>query len=360
MGADDVNTRAMRGESVDPFRDSVPIASGPSLAKTSPASHEKRLGERGAGEDENSRDDVTTIPQLAPVMATIGVAEIFEPLPALPWLVRELQLAPGAPAVVAGYGFSGKTLLAQELAICVASEKRLFDNFTVRKGRSLHIDLEQGRRVTSERYQRLARAKNIDPRDLGDRLRLAVLPPFSLDASGAEGLYHRAIDGFDFVAIDSLRAACPSADENASDIRKHLDILTRISEKTNATILFIHHSRKPSAESAGAGMMDRMMMRGSGAIFDACSSVFIMGGEKGDPSRVSHQKCRHYGTTIDDFGFWVKDVPGNGNPRDGLKLEHLRAEQLAAFFRERESRKAEASAKKNGKTTTERHPHGDI
>lgn len=292
-------------------------------------------------------------------LETIGIADIFAPLPAIPWVVHGLRLAPGAPIALAGYGFSGKTLFAQEIALCVASDKRVFDIFEcARGGRALHIDFEQGQRITSERYQRLARGKGISPEQLGDRLRVAVLPTWPLDAKGAEDIYKRTIDGFTFVVIDSLRAACPSADENSSEIRQHLDVLNRVSEATKATILIVHHSRKPKD---GESPLDAMMMRGSGAIFDGCSTVFLMGGEKGEPARVSHHKCRHMGTTLEDFGVQIEDVadPGKTDPRFSLKVTHLAPEQLSARARERtEAKAAERAANviRSGKKPTDNKP----
>src|SRR5690606_34423035 len=48
---------------------------------------------------------------------TIPVEEIFAPLPPINWLCQDLGLAPGAPAVFGGYGFGGKTMSAQSMAL---------------------------------------------------------------------------------------------------------------------------------------------------------------------------------------------------------------------------------------------------
>ena len=115
MGGRDVNERHQAGEMPDAFSDTDPM----------------------------SVPDGSAAPATLP---TIGVDEIFAPLPPIPWLVQALRLAPGAPVVLAGYGFSGKTLLAQEIALCVASGKPVFGLFTCRMGRALHLDFEQGQR----------------------------------------------------------------------------------------------------------------------------------------------------------------------------------------------------------------------
>jgi len=54
-------------------------------------------------------------------LPVLAGASLAEPLPELPWLVPALGIAPGAPVLVAGYGYSRKTLAAQSLLLSVAS-----------------------------------------------------------------------------------------------------------------------------------------------------------------------------------------------------------------------------------------------
>jgi len=255
----------------------------------------------------------------AKVLETRGVADIFAPLPPLAWRIEGLKIAPGAPAAICGYGYSGKSLFAQEIALCIASGKPVFGLFSVKRGRALHLDYEQGFRVTADRYQRLARAKGIDPSSLTDSLRLAVFPDSYLP--GSADVLERTIDGFDFAIIDSLRASAPTLDENSSDVRQAIDPLARVSERTGATILFIHHGRKDTKENKGSG---KQSMRGSSAIFDAFATVYMLSGEKGKPVKVTHEKCRHTGREIDDFRFEMTDAKDGG-----LTLTHLEKEQPA-------------------------------
>jgi hypothetical protein len=63
-----------------------------------------------------------------------------------------------------------------------------------------------------------------------------------------------------------------------------------------------------------------MAIRGSGALFDACSSVLVFEGEKGTPPRVSHEKARASGITTDDFQLEIADVEDRGNPRAGVTV----------------------------------------
>lgn len=246
-------------------------------------------------------------------------ADIFEPLPPVPWLCQPLDLAPGAPFLVSGFGFCGKTLTLQDLALAVATGTLAWGRFPVRQGRVLHLDYEQGAYLTRSRYQRLAAARGIDPREIEGRLVVAPMPSWYLDGDTADVL-GRLADDYDLVLIDSFRAACPTTDENSSEARVHLDRLTRISDATGTTFGVIHHSRKPSQNATGGA---RMSIRGSGALYDACGSVFVFAAEKGEPITVEHEKARISGRPHDTFQLVIEDVEGPGGPRDGLRVSAL-------------------------------------
>jgi AAA domain len=273
-------------------------------------------------------------------MAMIDAIEIAKPLPPVEYLVDALGITCGPPTCIAGFGYSRKTMALQDLVLSVASGKPLWGVFKVRKGRALHVDYEQGPETTRERYQRLAKGAGIELAELGDALELVELPDAYLDEPGGEEAYLRTCDGFDLVIIDSFRAACPNADENKSDIRKHIDKLTRISAKTGAAFVLIHHANKPqpqqkSLPGVGAGQEDSMTQyspRGSGAIFDAMQSFFVFQGERNMPTRVVHVKDRRRGQTCDPFGVTAEDFPieGYDHPKGGLRMLHLDKEQMRA------------------------------
>lgn len=237
--------------------------------------------------------------------AVLGWGELATSLPDVPWLCKELSIAPGAPTLVAGYGFSGKTVSLQSLALSVAAGLPAWGRFDVGQGAVLHVDYEQGRHLTQTRYQRLALDMGIWGDELAGKLELLTLPPTYLDAPGELERLTQLCEGKRLCILDSLKAAFPSADENSSDVRAHLDGLTRVSEATGCTFLVIHHARKPSKDHAGPAAMS---IRGSGAIFDACGGVFVFGGEKNGPIQVVHEKARITGRTAPDFAMEVTDV----------------------------------------------------
>lgn len=305
----------------------------------------------------------------------IDASGIFAPLEPIQYVIRGIDLCPGAPAMWAGYGYSAKTLTAQSAALAIAGNVgKAWGCFDVPQGRVLHLDYEQGSRLTRERYQRLALPMMLGPADLGDRLALSTMPPMYLDNPKAEKELEQTVKGYTLVIIDSLRAACPTMDENSSDARRVLDMLSRVSERTGATFIVIHHARKPNVTQAGGA---KMAIRGSGALYDACGSVLIFEAEKGQPIRISHEKARTSGILCGDFEIEVTDIPDGANPRAGLlvtasgaqsredaaedaardrrlaQLSKLRTELTELFQREPEQGGADSIATKLGRGT---HP----
>ncbi len=274
----------------------------------------RRNGARGG------ERDAATEPAFRPTRL-LEVSDIFAPLPPVNWLCQALDMAPGAPVLIAGYGFAGKTVAVQDLALAVATGTVAWGRFSVRKGRVLHIDFEQGSYLTRMRYQRLARARGIDPRELDGRLTYAPLPDWYLDGDTHDELA-RLCEKVDLLIVDSFRAACPHTDENASDARIPLDRLGRVSETTGAAPVVLHHARKPVKDAQGGA---RMSVRGSGALYDACGSVLVFSAEKGEPVTVAHEKARISGRLHEDFRLWIEDVEIDGVPSAGLRVSHLAA-----------------------------------
>jgi hypothetical protein len=281
---------------------------------------------------------------------------IAAPLPDLAYLVREIGLVAdaGPPHLVAGYGYSGKTLAMQSLALSLSAALPVWGFYSCRDARRvIHVDYEQGERLTRIRYKRLARAMSLDLASLGDGLALTVMPPIQLAREHAPRWFD-LMAGRQLIIVDSLRAATSGEDENSSQIRGALDMLGEVSERTGCRALVIHHARKPSEDSPGGG---RFAIRGSSAIYDASDSAYVFSASKGDPIRVSHERAKSHGETIDDFALAISDVPLDGDPKAGLALRVHGTELIA---QRREAAAAE-HAKHDAKAVLDllaRHPAG--
>jgi hypothetical protein len=260
--------------------------------------------------------------------ASIPIADYYRPLPDVRWVCRDLCICPGRPAMLAGYGFSGKTIAALSLAVQVATGRAAFGQFPTRRtGRVYHLDHEQGTHGTRRRIQRILLANGIHEGEL-EGFEVKVFPSANLTTHGFEEFLKRALDGASLCSFDSLRAITPGIDENDSKIREYLDILTRVSEKTGCAMLVIHHDGKGGKDKEG-----RETMRGSSAIFDACGTVLSFSAKEGEPIKVSAKKtaAEAEGAPFEPFFLRIEDVPDPSNPSKthwGLRMSYMTSEQV--------------------------------
>lgn len=265
----------------------------------------------------------------------IRIADTRAPIPPTNFLCEALNIAPGAPTLIAGYGGLGKSMLVQALVVCAATGRPLFQSMPVRRSRVLHFDYEQGEELTTARYKRIAADLGLDSDALFKTLGILSPPAVNLVTPGIEEGLSVMCQNLDLVVIDSLRAAVPGLEENDSKIREPLDMLFRVSSRTGCTFIVIHHARKPDNDKTRGG--SNLEMRGSSAINDAARTVIMLEGapmKDGKPAfpgfTVSPGKVRD-GRKFQAFGVSIEDVPVEGVPfGDGLRLTVIDADRRTA------------------------------
>jgi hypothetical protein len=259
-------------------------------------------------------------------------AALAQPEPPLEYLIEALGMTAGsgAPHMFAGYGFSGKTMAAQELALAFAAGRAPWGGLTATPRRVVHVDLEQGKRLTKRRYVRLAYAMNVQLADLEDRLVVAARPNLRLEAEHRDRWLSIMRDR-DLVIIDSWRAACPDVDENSSNVRATLDMLGSLSEETGCRALVIHHAKKPGEGDVGG----KFSIRGSSGFYDGSDAIYVFAAAKNEPIKVSCEKAREHGDLVDDLTIEIEDVDGEFGPKSGLRIRLFGAERLAEVREER-------------------------
>jgi hypothetical protein len=281
-------------------------------------------------------------------MTTVGritIEALFAPLPPIKWVCQGLELAPGPATILGALGGAGKTFLAQDLALAVATGTAAWEAFECSSGKVLHLDYEQGARLTAERYQRLARARGIAPEQLKGLLDVIVYPETRIDADESQEWLSRESEGASLVIVDSFRAAATGTKENESEAREPLDMLGRVSENTGAAFLVLAHARKPGEGDDGPS---RFALRGSSALFDAAQSVIIA--TPATPERTNHEgelmqpaqppmmlltKARITGDLWErPITFGIDDVEIDGNPRAGVAV-HARKPAAKLSLQER-------------------------
>lgn len=215
-------------------------------------------------------------------VARLGWDDINAELPPKIFLVRRLGLVArgGAPHALIAYGYSGKSMLAQSLALSLATGSLVWGAFQASCSRVVYVDLEQGEYLTRERFQRLARGmKAVEPL-LRDNLQLVTRkqgPDLELDVRVFKEEWRGLMEGADCIIIDSLSAATHGIDENSRDIRRPLDMLMSLSEETGCRPIVIHHAGKKKSEPTDV----RETGRGHSSIFDACDAQLVLKKDEG-------------------------------------------------------------------------------
>lgn len=261
----------------------------------------------------------------------LTAADLASELPPVPWVCEALGMAPGAVTIIGGAGFGGKTVSMQSFLLSVASGRQAWGYYNVKPGRAVHIDFEQGRHLTQIRYQRISRSMGVDLRELEGKIDLYALPGARLDDKTGPDELVRILDGATIAIVDAFRGAFPTAKENDSGVRSFLDMLQRVSEKTGCTIVVIAHSRKLTDD-----VDIRSSLRGSGALFDAAQTVYMLDGHPRKSTRVSNTKDRLLGETREMFGLRVRDDVeplGGADRKWGLVVEYTAPCEVQAEYR---------------------------
>ena len=253
----------------------------------------------------------------------LGLAEMAKPLPPVQWRCEPLKIAEGPCSCLAGYGYSGKTAIGQNLLLCMATGKDLFGIYKCTQMPVGWMDYEQGRRLSFGRLQRQARGLGIDLSQYPtNALRYAEFPDVYLTEKG-DGVdkIARAVDGMGLCMLDSAKAITPGMDENDSKIRIPFDALSRVTAKTGCVFLVVHHFGKTGEKPKAL----KERMRGSSALFDAMQTVWgLEQNAREGYTQMSLSKDRV--TNVSELVFGVRFEDDEVN--DAVILTHLDTEQM--------------------------------
>lgn len=309
--------------------------------------------------DDDETSGVRSRPPPKPIVMLHG-RDLARPLPPQPYLVEGLGLVAegGAPHILAGYAFSGKTVALQSMLLSLAIGRSVWRRYQIpRTFRVIHVDGEQGQALSTRRYQRLANGMGLNLEDLSDEaLALVPHPPFALTAEHRPR-WVELMSGRDFMIIDSLRALTGGLSENDSEIRAPLDMLGQISEDTKCRALLIAHMGKPSENRAD--LIHKL--RGSSAIADATDGGWGFVQRKGEAIECAQFKARTVGVYCEDWALTIADVANGDDLRWGLAVNvhgvELIQEQRAKGEAARELATEEMSARKV-RDVLRKHPEG--
>lgn len=226
-------------------------------------------------------------------MASLSIDEVLNmEVPEQKWLVNNLIPA-GALTVVSAPPNSFKTLSMTHLAICVANDKPLFDQFTTNKSGVLIVDEENGWRLVKQQLTMLGAEEGLP-------IRIRSRHNFKLND---ENIGIIMLDcktyGLDTVIFDSL---IDMHDANENDSVEMGRVMTYFKQLIAAgiTVIVLHHDRKPGVNSHGGSAE----VRGSSNIY-AQADAHISLKRDGDKLKITPTKLR-YANPLKPFDVIVK------------------------------------------------------
>jgi len=264
----------------------------------------------------------------------MSLVELCEDVPPPTFVCPELDLSPGRASQWVGTGGSGKTWAMQSMVLSVTSGLPVFGEWRCAQGTAVHIDFEMGPNPIRRRYRRLAAGMGLDwARDVAPRLRLVSLPRMYLNTPGFEDELARLLDGATICVLDSFRRATPGEEENSSAVGAFVDLLSRVSNRTQTPITFAHHSTTKSP-AKGEERSDLAASRGNSAIVDGSGAIFWFVAEAPrEPIRVRQTRLGERGLATDEFFLALEDVEttdehGRIDPRGGIRVAYRCSEQV--------------------------------
>ena len=165
-----------------------------------------------------------------------------------------LSIVYGAPAVM-------KSMLMADLCVSIVSGRDwlpgLYNNgagISVKKTTTFWLDMDNGTRRTDERFEALAKTRNLKV-DAPLYYLSMPNPAFALDDVDSLLMLIETIRAVkaQFVVIDNLGLSTGAVEENSAAMAHIMGYLRILTERTDAAVVVIHHQRKGGAGQSRAG-----------------------------------------------------------------------------------------------------------
>jgi len=274
---------------------------------------EIRLSSR---EQEQSHGEGCAHHTKAQPLPVVRASDLESPIHRQSWLIERLWTHQ-AVGVIGGSPKSGKTWLALEMAVSVASGSPCFDTFAVfSPGPVLLYAAEDSSAALRSRVETLARVHNVDFKQLD--VHIITVDTLRLDRAEHQDRLESTMHVYKpaLLVIDPL-VRVHAIDENvAGQVSALLGYLRSLQRKSGAAIALIHHLRKNVSPTGAAGNS----LRGSGDLYAWLDSFLYLRMHQGQRTlSAEHRSAPAFGpVTLElaqsDLGTFLKLGSVNANP----------------------------------------------
>lgn len=177
-----------------------------------------------------------------------SAAELLaKPEPKLEWLIENIWVDKSR-GLIAGNPGVGKTWLALDMLLSVASGGLCLGKYPVKQGAVLLVEEEASEFNLARRLHCMARARGLTPASLSNFYHLTR--QYTKIPEDSKELFH-LMAGLDIklVVFDSLRRFHNQDENSSSEMQVVLDSFAKLNSMTEASIVLIHHLAKSNDKS---------------------------------------------------------------------------------------------------------------
>ena len=184
---------------------------------------------------------------------------LSKPEPQLAWLIENIWVDKSR-GLIAGNPGVGKTWLALDMLISVASGQLCLGKYAVKQGPVLLVEEEASELNLSRRLHCLARARGLKDSDLQNLFLLTR--QYAKIPKDMKEIYSLVVENdVRLVVFDSLRRFHSAEDNSSSEMQAVLDSFGRLNTMSEASVILIHHLAKGGRETDKRPIFERL--RGS-------------------------------------------------------------------------------------------------
>jgi hypothetical protein len=307
----------------------------------------------------------------------VRVSELETPVQQQSWLIERLWTHQ-AVGIIGGSPKSGKTWLALEMAVSVASGSPCLDTFPVLSpGRVLFYAAEDSAAALRSRVETLARVHKVNFERLD--VHIITIDSLRLDRPDHQDRLESTLNVYKpaLLVLDPL-VRVHAIDENvAGQVSMLLGYLRSLQRKTGAAIALTHHIRKNISPTGGAGYS----LRGSGDLYAWLDSFLYLRMHQGQRTlSAEHRSAPAFGpvalelaqSDLPDTYLKVSSITNNppAQPQDGLASrilellfsspEPLTIDTLRSRLQVRNQRVVEAIRSLTAEGKIQRHTRGFV
>ena len=199
-----------------------------------------------------------------------------EPEPELQWLIENIWVDQSR-GLIAGNPGVGKTWLALDMLISVASGQPCLGKYAVKQAPVLLVEEEASRLNLARRAHSLARARGLSDSDLTSFFH--ITRQFVKMPADIKEIYNMVIqNGIKLVVFDSLRRFHSVNENSSSEMQGILDCFGRLNTMGETSVALIHHLSKSGKESDRKPLFERL--RGSSDLWAWRDCILGVEGEE--------------------------------------------------------------------------------